>query len=138
MTSKTAIAEQSPDVIQTAATAAPNIFLLMIRFLNGRNIACIRSKDIAARFATVTIKMERYPTRKAMTDGKIKKLIVQNLHLFPKKQDLASDHTASNKHVSNYLVYHQVHAALAKTAHFQVDNDYKSIHYGNRLHAKQC
>ena len=43
--------------------------------------------------------------------------------------------TQDRGHVSNY----QVHAALAKTAHFQVNNDFEGIHhnYGNRLHAKQ-
>ena len=39
-------------VNQTLATAAPNIFFLMRRCLNGRNVACIRSKEIAARFVT--------------------------------------------------------------------------------------
>ena len=139
MTPKTAIAEQSPDVIQTDATAAPKILLLMIRCLDGRNVACIYSTEIAARFAPVANKMQRYHTWKAMRDGKFKKVIAQNLHLFPKKQNLVITQPPK-KHVSNYLVDDQVHAALAKTAYFQVNSDYKGIqhHYANRLHAKQC
>ena len=43
------IMEKSPAVIQTATTSAPKIFFLMRRCLDGRKVACIRSKEIAAR-----------------------------------------------------------------------------------------
>ena len=46
------IAVDRAAVNQTPATAAPNVFFLMRRCLNGRKVACIRSKEIAARFAT--------------------------------------------------------------------------------------
>ena len=36
-------------VNQTPVTAAPNIPFLMRRCLNGRKVACIRSKEIATR-----------------------------------------------------------------------------------------
>ena len=37
-------------VIQTAPAAAPNTFLLTRRCFHGRNVACVRSKEVAARF----------------------------------------------------------------------------------------
>ena len=37
-----------------AVTAAPNTLFFMRRCLNGRKVACIRSKEIATRLATET------------------------------------------------------------------------------------
>ena len=44
--------EESPAVTQTATTAAPKIFSLTRRCADGRKVACVRSKEIAARFVT--------------------------------------------------------------------------------------
>ena len=41
--------EIAPAVIQTIAAAAPKIFFLTRRCLKGRNVACVRSKEIAPR-----------------------------------------------------------------------------------------
>ena len=103
------------------------------------NVACIRSKEIAARFATDGSKMQRHHTWKAIAQGTKVKKVDRPKFAYLSQKAKPSDFTASNKHVSNYLVDHQVHAALAKTAHFQVNNDFEGIqhNYGNRLHGKQ-
>ena len=41
--------ELVPAVIKTIAATAPKIFFLTRRCLNGRNVACARSKEIASR-----------------------------------------------------------------------------------------
>ena len=41
--------EIAPAAIQTIAAAAPKIFFLMRRCLKERNVACVRSKEIAPR-----------------------------------------------------------------------------------------
>ena len=46
---KTMPVEIAPAAIQTIAAAAPKIFFLMRRCLKGRNVACVRSKEIAPR-----------------------------------------------------------------------------------------
>ena len=47
---KAKLVEMSQAVIQTIATAAPNFFFFLARrCLNGRNVACVRSKEIAAK-----------------------------------------------------------------------------------------
>ena len=44
--------EAAPAVIQTIAATAPKIFFLTRRCLKGRNVACVRSKEIAPRLIT--------------------------------------------------------------------------------------
>ena len=120
--SKTKIVEMSPAVIQTIATAAPNIFFFTRRCLNGRNVACVRSKEIAARLIVDAVSMT---TRRALVttlNGLLKRMIVQQSQRPPKVQK-KNEHDGPNKHISNCLVDHQVHASLAKSALFQVNND---------------
>ena len=46
------MAVYSAAINQTPVTAAPNILFSMRRCLNGRKVACIRSKEIATRLVT--------------------------------------------------------------------------------------
>ena len=124
--------------IQTMAAAAPKLFFLMSRCLKGRNVACVRSKEIAPRLINDAI---GEPVRKIT----IKKVHVSRKIDRPKvthdsQKTTQNEDAGPNKHISNCLVDHQVHAALAKTAIFQVNNDCKAIqhHHSSSLHSKHC
>ena len=105
-TTKTPIAEKSPAIVQTVAIVAPYIFFLMRRCLNGRMVACIRSKEIAARFVTDANGMKRCQNLVTIAYGRLEALIhIQNLHLLPKYENSMIRQLATRK-ISNCLVDH--------------------------------
>ena len=120
--SKTKIIEMSPAVIQTIATAAPNIFFFMRRCLNGRNDACVRSKETAARLIIGAVSKTTHRALITTPNG----LLVQQSQSPPKIKK-NHEREGPNKHISNCLVDHQVHASLTKTALFQENNDSEGI-----------
>ena len=127
-------------VIQTIAGTAPKIFFLTRRCLKGRNVVCVRSKEIATRLiidaeCETLAKTQIRRINSSLRSG----LIVQKFeNAWPNWK--MNEGTDPSKHISKSLVDHQVHAALAKTALFQVNNDCKGIqrHYSNSLNAKHC
>ena len=109
----------------------------MRRCLKGRNVACVRFKEIAPRLINDAI---GETVRKAtLKGGSLGRLIVQRSHILPKTRTCNED-VGPNKHISNCSVDHQVHAALAKTALLQVNKNCKGIQrqYSKSLHAKRC
>ena len=77
--------EVSPAIIQAATTAAPKIFFLTRRCTNGRKVACVLSKEIAARFVTDANGHKRNITKIAKFDATVKSL-VQKIQWLPKYQ----------------------------------------------------
>ena len=75
--------EVSPAVTQTATTAAPKIFFLTTRCVNGRKVACVRSKEIAPRFVKDANGTRRNKAMTTKLDGRFESL-VQKLQSLPK------------------------------------------------------
>ena len=82
----TMLVVKSPAVIQTVAITAPKIFSLTRRCLNGRNVACVRSREIAARFNNDAKAKKKSKAMPANTKNLIQdwKMIVQKPELLPK------------------------------------------------------
>ena len=79
-------------VNQTPATAAPNIFFLIRRCLNGRKVVCIRYKEIAARFAIEASGKKYVKLEKTLI---ISKLL--NMLIFQKLQSLPNNKLSAIK-----------------------------------------
>ena len=93
-------------VYQTPATAAPNIFFLMRRCLNGRKVACIRSKEIAARFATEAAGKKYVKLEETLIISKLlmKTLIFQKLQSLPNNKLLTIKLYATNMSATARLI----------------------------------
>ena len=74
----------SPAVTQMTATVTPNTHFLMRRCLNGRNVACNRSKEITARLIIeVKINVLSTPYSTLCQSPKDGKLVCQKLQRGP-------------------------------------------------------
>ena len=102
--SKTKLVEMSPAVIQTIATAAPKIFFFIRRCLNGRNVACVRSKEIAARLIIDAVSKTLHRTFITTTNGMLKWLIVQSLQYIPKVQQSMETLAPANISATAWLI----------------------------------
>ena len=58
--SKQLATENSPDVTQIIEMINPNTHVLITRCLKGRNVACVRSNEIAARFVREAVMKKSY------------------------------------------------------------------------------
>ena len=128
-----------PAVNQTAATAAPKIFFLLSRCLNGRKVACIRSKEIAVRFVIETAGKQWKINKAPVIAMGLDELIVQMLQSFPREKN-PEDQSPCIKRICNCQADRQVYATLAKSSLFQGNNDCQCIqcYHSNSLDAKCC
>ena len=107
--------------------------------MNGRKVACILSKEIAARFVTEAAERNTSNVKNSDDLKAPEQVNVPRVTIVAQYQTL-NDQVVCNKHACNRQVDHQVHATLAKDSLFQVDNDCKGIygHYSNSFDVKNC
>ena len=87
------LVEMRPAVIQAIATTDPKIFFVMRRCLNARNVACVLSKEIAARL-----------TIDAVGDMVLKGLIVQRSQYIPQNQHSINMLASTNISATAWLI----------------------------------
>ena len=95
---------KSPEEIQTAAISTPKIFFLTRRCLNGRNVACVRSREIAVRLNNDAKGKKKLKAMRNTVNAIPKEGKAQKSHRIPKDQQKVITKPPTNMSATPWLI----------------------------------